>query len=161
MLKRHPIIVVLFLIAGLIVIAGFWFFYGIEDAGKIRYHFRVKEKLLVVLIESNLAYCRTRLCDFRFPLPNDSRVVRIDSIAENEPIKGAVDFVDGTIYVAVTNGGRLDIPAYVERVQNYKPSGNWLNKEIVVGQSVTVETVGQLMAIHFHLIGDSTPLGYY
>jgi hypothetical protein len=161
MLKRHPIVVTLFLIAGLIVIAGFWLIYGIEDAGKIRYHFRINEKLPTVEIEkSSLAYCRTRLCDFRFPLPNGSRVIRIDPINEKEPAKGAVDFVDGTIYIAVTNQTQADMPTYAERVKNYKPSG-WLNKQIVVEQSVAVETTGQLTAIHFHLIGDSTPLGYY
>jgi hypothetical protein len=151
----------LFFIVGLIFIAGFWFFYGIEDAGKIRYHFRINEKLPIVLIEEfNLAHCRTRLCDFRFPLPNGSRVMRIDPITEKEPVKGAVDFIDGTIYIAITNNAQADMPTYVERVQNYKPSG-WLNKQIVIEQSVAVETVGQLTAIHFHLIGDSTPLGYY
>jgi hypothetical protein len=158
----HRIFAALFLIVGLAVISFIAAVFGPEFAGKIRYDFRRHEKLPIVFISpGDMAYCRTRICDFAFPLPAGSKVIRMDPIKEDERIKGAVDFIDGTICVMITNS-QPDMVAYRNQAQSYLPSSRGrLNNEIICDSSITIETNGQVTAIHFHVTADSTPLGYY
>ena len=145
-----------------VVVLLLWIF-GKEVAGKIRYNSRGQENLPAVLIEpGHMATCRTCLCDFRFPLPEGTRVVQMDPLNEKELVKGEVNTIEGTIYVASTNGQAVKIPDYLAQATNYERSLNgWLNKAIVVKQTIHADSTGELTAIHFDCMGDSSPLGYY
>jgi len=73
---------------------------------------RMHENLPTVSVEiGNTVYCRMRYCDFRFPLPKGAHIVQtnIDS--------GGFDTINGTIYVAGTNGGSVNMRDYAELLQ--------------------------------------------
>jgi len=73
---------------------------------------RAHENLPIVSVEAgDTVYCRMRYCDFRFPLPKGADIVQtnIDS--------GGFDTINGTIYVAGTNGGSINMRAYAELLQ--------------------------------------------
>jgi len=167
MIKKRSVIIWVLLI-GAVCVAGFICvvlldFGGVEFAGKIRYHFRAQERLPVLVFEpGHMVTCRTRLCDFRFALPEGTRVVKADPLIEKELVQGAVNTLEGTIYVVSTNGRPINLPAYLTKAGNFKPGlDGWLNKQIVVDQTIMADSSEGLAAIHFHCMGDSTPLGYY
>ena len=74
---------------------------------------RAHEKLPAISIENrDTIYCRMRYCDFRFPLPADARIVRI------EPVTGGFDTINGAIYVVGPDGGPVKMRAYAELLQS-------------------------------------------
>jgi hypothetical protein len=76
--------------------------------GLLRRH----EKLPAVVIENgDVVYCRMYMCDFRFPLPDKVRIVRI------APVTGGGDTIDGAIYVVVVGGGSINMRKYAELLQ--------------------------------------------
>jgi hypothetical protein len=73
---------------------------------------RMHEKLPAVSIENgDTVYCRMLYCDFRFPLPDKARVVRVD------PVTGGGDTINGTIYLVGPDGGPVKMRAYAELLQ--------------------------------------------
>jgi hypothetical protein len=75
--------------------------------GPARAASRSREALPSVSIESaRTVYCRMEDCDFRFPLPDDASVARI------EPVSGGFDTIKGALYVTNADGGSVDLQAY-------------------------------------------------
>ncbi len=73
---------------------------------------RKNEKLPAVLIEKgNIVYCRMYMCDFRFPLPADARIV-LTNIED-----GGFDTINGSIYVVGPDGGPVNMRAYADLLQ--------------------------------------------
>jgi hypothetical protein len=80
--------------------------------GDIRALQRTNEKLPTVNIQNgDTVYCRMRMCDFSFPLPDGARVVRtnIDD--------GGGDTINGEVYVAGPMGGPVNMRAYAEQLE--------------------------------------------
>jgi hypothetical protein len=74
---------------------------------------RRHEKLPVTVIENgDIIYCRMNMCDFRFPLPDRVRIVRID------PVTGGGDTIDGTVNVVGAGGGPINMRSYAELLQS-------------------------------------------
>jgi hypothetical protein len=68
---------------------------------------RMNEKLPTITIQKGSAvYCRMQLCDFRFPLPQDSQVV------SSQLLRGGDDAVTGVICVTNSEGRPVDLNAY-------------------------------------------------
>jgi hypothetical protein len=60
---------------------------------------RAGEKLPSISVENgDTLYCRMRYCDFRFPLPDKTHIVRTN------PITGGADTINGDIYVIDPDG---------------------------------------------------------
>jgi len=79
--------------------------------GDIREIERRNEKLPIVSVEGDIVYCRMSACDFRFPLPNNVRIVRTN-IDE-----GGLDTINGAIFVVGPDGGPVNMRAYAEQLQ--------------------------------------------
>lgn len=73
---------------------------------------RMHENLPAVTIENgHTVYCRMRYCDFRFPLPDKARVVKID------PVTGGADTINGAIYLVGSDGEPIKLRTYAELLQ--------------------------------------------
>jgi hypothetical protein len=73
---------------------------------------RVNEKLPNITIENgSIIYCRMRYCDFRFPLPENVRIVRTNIES------GGYDTINGSVYVIGTNDGPANLREYAEYLQ--------------------------------------------
>ncbi len=104
---------------------------------------RKNEKLPTVLIENgNIAYCRMRVCDFRFPLPKASSMVKIGLT------EWGFDTINGFIDVSATNGMPVDLDAYSSRLSNFNlAEGGSVYPLLASGKSET-------MRIKFSYFGD-------
>ena len=73
---------------------------------------RSREQLPAVVVESGRGLCcRMLCCDFRFPLPSNTRVANI------EPVTGGFDTAKGTIYVTNSHGGMVDLADYARAIR--------------------------------------------
>src|SRR5665213_243250 len=86
-------------VAGLVCLAAITFAALIAYAmtPPLRSFSRMHETLPRVSVEAgDTIYCRMRYCDFRFPLPEQARIIQTDSVT------GGFDAVNGAIYLAVS-----------------------------------------------------------
>ena len=73
---------------------------------------RAQENLPSVAVEAGSTLCcRMLYCDFRFPLPPDTRVASI------EPVTGGFDTIKGVIYVTNSHGGTVDLRGYASAMR--------------------------------------------
>jgi hypothetical protein len=110
--------------------------------GDLRQVERRDEKLPTVSIDGGIAYCRMYACDFRFPLPKASRVLKI------EQTEGGFDTINGLIDVAATNGTSIDLDAYSAQIKAYHlEEGGWVDAE-------WTSTNNDVTQIRFSYFGD-------
>ncbi len=82
--------------------------------GPARAASRSREALPAVSVESaRTVYCRMEYCDFRFPLPDDARVARIETVS------GGFDTIKGALYVTNADGGPVDLQAYAKLLRRH------------------------------------------
>ena len=113
---------------------------------------RAGEKLPSISVENgDTLYCRMRYCDFRFPLPDKTHIVRTN------PITGGADTINGDIYVIDPDGGPVDMRAYAELLQrkgfDVAPCDGSGCSE-VTNNRVDVPFVSGTNVIHYPLFND-------
>jgi hypothetical protein len=117
---------------------------------------RVNEKLPTMSVEEgSMVYCRMRYCDFRFPIPSGTHVVRTNIAS------GGFDTIDGTIDVMSTNGEPIDMHAYAELLRkkhfNLSPDytgGISASSKEPRGGWIGAEALDRAVRIRFTYFGD-------
>ena len=116
-----------------------------------RSYARAHEDLPTVSVErGRVVYCRMRYCDFRFPLPDGSRVVRTNVAG------GGFDTIRGSVDIAGSEGSKIDMDAYARLLRkagfrvNFDSGSHALNVSTSNGGFVEVDS-GR---IRFSYFGD-------
>ena len=117
---------------------------------------RRHEKLPSVSVENgHTVCCRMRYCDFRFPLPENVNVVRIDRVT------GGLDTIEGTIHAVDANGGLVKMRNYAELLQRHHfdsisaDSFGFFTRSInQEGGVIAASSAGRGAEIHFSYFGD-------
>jgi len=103
-------------ILSVVVIIGYiaWPFLDFFVIVPARSALRAGEKLPSISVERDrMVYCRMQYCDFRFPLPDDTRIAR------TAPVTGGDDSVKGAFFITNKNGGPVDLEAYAELLRRH------------------------------------------
>jgi hypothetical protein len=113
MSRRKIIGAVILVVVGVVCFFA-WPFFDHIVVVRIRAATRAHESLPSVSVESgHIIYCRMQYCDFRFPLPDGARGVRIN------PVSGGFDTIKGAIFVTNADGGPVDLQAYAALLRRY------------------------------------------
>jgi len=101
-------------------------------------------------------YCRMRLCDFRFPIPSDTRVDHFDHV------KGGMDTIDGEVLVTSNQNSSIDMQRYAAQLKQQGfnvsiceecPSLS-AGSTAPLGGSISVDDFGETITIRFGYFGD-------